>query len=153
VAVNYILFELLLSPHSLLFPAAIVLVKYILFILLICFNYLQLSANPMPFFRNGIKRLDFQNKSERPKFQHFILWQKTPRFCYSIVTKSLHSLLVFAKEGVLLEFYEVKHCKPRKHRYIFVTFLGGLYHGGGQKKEWERWQVQDLPLFCHTSIP
>jgi hypothetical protein len=42
---------------------------------------------------------------------------------------------VFAKEGVLLEFYEVKHCKPRKYRYIFVTFLGGLYLGGGQKKK------------------
>jgi hypothetical protein len=90
----------------------------------------------MPFFRNGIKRLDFQKKSELPKSQRFIPWQKTSRLCYSIVTKSLHSLLVFAKEGVLLEFYEVKHCKPRKYRYIFVTFLGGLYHGGGQKKEW-----------------
>jgi hypothetical protein len=33
---------------------------------IIC-NYLQLSANPMPFFRNGIKRLDFQKKSVRPK--------------------------------------------------------------------------------------
>jgi hypothetical protein len=53
-------FELLLSHRSLLFPAAIILVEYILLILLICFNYLQLSANPMPFFRNGINSLYFQ---------------------------------------------------------------------------------------------
>jgi hypothetical protein len=54
--------------------------------------------------------------------------------CYSIVTKLRYSFLGFAEEGILFEFYGVRHCKPRKYRYIFVTFLDCLNRGGGQKK-------------------
>ena len=53
--------------------------------------------------------------------------------CYSIVTTWLHSLLVFAKESILLGFYYVRHYTPRKHRYIFVTFFCCLNRGGGRK--------------------
>jgi len=54
--------------HPLLFPATIVLVENVLFTLLLWFNSLQLFAITMPLFRNGINHLDFQKKSERPKY-------------------------------------------------------------------------------------
>jgi hypothetical protein len=70
--------------------------------------------------------------------------------CYSIVTKWLHSLLVFAKEGILLEFYHVRYCKPRKCRYIFVTFWGCLNRGGGQEKKGEMAGTRPAPFSaCH----
>jgi hypothetical protein len=50
---------------------------------------------------------------------------------YGIVTKMLYSLLVFDKEGILYEFYGVRHCMSRKHRYIVVTFLGCLNRSSG----------------------
>jgi hypothetical protein len=71
--------------------------------------------------------------------------------CYGIVTKLLYSLLVFAKEGILHEFYGVRHCKSTKCRYIFVTFLGCLDRSGSQNKK-ESWLVQDLPLFRRAII-
>jgi hypothetical protein len=66
--------------------------------------------------------------------------------CYGIVTKSLYSFLVFVEEGVVYEFYGVRYCKPRKYRYISVTFLGCLNRSGSQNKK-ERLLVQDMPLF------
>jgi hypothetical protein len=71
--------------------------------------------------------------------------------CYSIETKLLYSFLVFAEEGILFEFYGVRHCKPRKYRYMSVTFLGCLNRSGGQNKK-ERWLIQDLPLFRRAII-
>jgi hypothetical protein len=120
--------------HPLLFPAAIILVEYILFTLLIWFNYLQFAI-PMPFFRNGVNHLYFQIKSGRPKSQMLYSLAENITMCYSNVTRWLHSLLVFAKEGILLEFYDVRHCKPRKCRYVFVTFFCCLNRGGGQEKK------------------
>jgi hypothetical protein len=58
----------------------------------------------MPFFRNGVNHLYFQKKAERPKSQPFYSLVENTTMCYGIVTKWLHSLLVFAKEGILLEF-------------------------------------------------
>jgi hypothetical protein len=54
----------------------------------------------MPFFRNGSNRLDFQKKSERPKSQPLYSLAENTTICYGIVTKWLHSLLVFAKDGI-----------------------------------------------------
>ena len=79
--------------------------------------------------------MDFQKKSERLKSQPLYSLMENTTMCYGIVTKWLHSLLVFAKEGILLEFYHVRYCEPRKCRYIFVTFWGCLNHGGGQEKK------------------
>ncbi len=107
--------------HPLLFPAAIILVEYNLHILLIWINYLQLFAIPMPFIRNGINHLYFQIKSERLKSQPLYTLAENTMMCYSNVTKLLHSLLAFVKEGILFEFYVVRYCKPSKYRYIFVT--------------------------------
>ena len=109
--------------HPLLFPAAIILVEYILLTLLIWFNYLQFAI-PMPFFRNVVNYLYFQIKSERLKCPPLYSLAEYTTMCYSNVTKLLHSLLAFAKEGILLEFYVVRHCKPGKCRYIFVTSFG-----------------------------
>ena len=120
--------------YPLLFPAAVILVEYILLTLLIWFNYLQFAI-PMPFFRNGVNHLYFQIKSGRPKSQMLYSLAENITMCYSNVTRWLHSLLVFAKEGILLEFYDVRHCKPRKFRYVFVTFFGCLNRGGGQEKK------------------
>jgi hypothetical protein len=68
------------------------------------FNYQQLSANPMPFFRNGVNHLYFQKKAERQKSQMLYSLAENITMCYSNVTRWLHSLLLFAKEGILLEF-------------------------------------------------
>ena len=58
----------------------------------------------MPFFRNGIKRLDFQKKSESPKSQPLYTMTDIITICYGIETKWVHSLLVFTNEYILLEF-------------------------------------------------
>jgi hypothetical protein len=99
---------------------AIILVEYNLHFI-VWINYQQLIAIPMPFIRNGINHLYFQIKSERPKSQPLYSLAENTMMCYSNVTNLLHSLLAFAKEGILFEFYVVRYCKPRKHRYIYVT--------------------------------
>ena len=97
------------------------------FCLLYCYgSYLQLFAIQMPFFKNGSNHLEFQKKSELQKFQPFNSLVENIKMCYIIVTTRLHSFLVFAKEGILLELYAVRHCKPGKCRYIHVTFLDCL---------------------------
>jgi hypothetical protein len=86
----------------------------------IWFNYQQFAI-PMPFFRNEVNHLYFQLKSKRSKSQPLYSLAVITTMCYSNVTNLLHSLLVFAKEGILLEFYGVMHCKSGKHCYIYVT--------------------------------
>jgi hypothetical protein len=61
---------------------------------------LHLCAIQVPFFRNGSNRLDFQEKPERPKSQPLYSLAENTTMCYGIVTKWLHSLLVFAKDGI-----------------------------------------------------
>jgi hypothetical protein len=109
--------------HFLLFPAAIILVEYTLHFI-VWINYQQLFAIPMPFIRNGINHLYFQIKSERPKSQPLYSLAENTTMCYSNVTNLLHSLLAFAKKGILFEFYVVRYCKPGKNRYIYVTSFG-----------------------------
>ena len=93
------------------------------FCLLYCYgSYFQLFAIQMPFFKNGYNNLEFQKKSEFHEFEPFNSLVENTRMCYIIVTTWLHSLLVFAKEGILLELYAVRDCKPGKCRYIYVTF-------------------------------
>ena len=77
----------------------------------------------MPFFQNVDNLLKFQNKSEHLKCQPFNYLVENIKMCYIIVTTWLHSFSVFAKEGILLGFYAVRHCKPGKCRYFYVTFL------------------------------
>ena len=97
------------------------------FCVLYCYgSYLQLFAIQMPFFKNGSNHLEFQKKSEIQEFQPFNSLAGNTKMCYIIVTIWLHSLLVFAKEGILLEFCTVRHCKPGKCCYIHVTFLDCL---------------------------
>jgi hypothetical protein len=85
------------------FSAAIILVEYILLFLIVMVQ-LQIIAIQMPFFRNGGNCLDFQKKSDRLKSQPFYSLAKNTTMCYVIVTKWHHSLSVFAKEGIVLEF-------------------------------------------------
>jgi hypothetical protein len=106
--------------HPLLFPAVIILMEYNLLNVLIGFNYQQFAI-PMPFFRDEVNHLYFQIKSESMKSQPLYSLAENTTMCYSNVTKLLHSLLAFVKEGILFEFYIVRYCKPRKYRYIFVT--------------------------------
>ena len=97
--------------------------EYIL--LIYCYEtIISQFAIPMPFIRNGINLLYFQLKSERQKSPPLYSLAEYTTMCYSNVTKLLHSLLAFTKEGILLEFYVVRHCKPGKLCYIVVTFLG-----------------------------
>ena len=94
------------------------------FCLLYCYgSYLQLFAIQMPFFRNWINYLDFIEKIRMLKSQSHYSLAGDITMCYSIVTKRLHSLLVFVKKSILLEFYDVRLCMPRRCRYIFVTFF------------------------------
>ncbi len=83
----------------------------------------------------GLTTCIFKKKAERPKSQMLYSLAENITMCYSNVTRWLHSLLLFAKEGILLEFYDVRHCKPRKFRYVFVTFFGCLNRGGVQEKK------------------
>jgi hypothetical protein len=87
--------------------------------LIIVIVQLQLFAIQMPFSENGGNRLDFQKKSERSSSTPLYSLAKTTMMCYVIVTKWLCSLLVFAKERILLQFYDVRNCRPR----ISVSFL------------------------------
>ena len=97
------------------------------FCLLYCYgSHFQLFAIQMPLFKNGYNNLEFQNKSEFQEFEPFNSLVENTKMCYIIVTTWLHSLLVFAKEGILLEFCTVRHCKPGKCCYIHVTFLDCL---------------------------
>ncbi len=111
----------------------------------------------MPFFRNGINRLDFQKKSERPKSQPLYSLVENTTMCYDIVTKQLHSLLVFSKEGILLEFYGVRLCEPGKNCYLSVTFLDCLNCGGQKKKSGNRYKTCTFfnkpLLFINIFIP
>jgi hypothetical protein len=66
--------------------------------------------------------LEFQKKSELQEFHPFNSLVENTKMCYIIVTTWLHSFLVFAKEGILLGFYAVRHCKSGKCRYFYVTF-------------------------------
>ena len=92
----------------------------------------------------------FQEKSELQKSQPLYSLAENTTMCYGIVTKWLHPLLVFAKEGILLEFYDIRHCKARKCRYIFVTFFGCLNRGGGQEKKGEMAGTRPAPFSaCH----
>jgi hypothetical protein len=104
----------------------------------------------MPFFRNGINRLYFRKKSESPKSQQLYSLSESTTMCYTIVTKLLYLLLVFAKKGISHEFQGVRHCKSGKQRYIFVTLLVCLKRSDGQKKE--RFPVLDQPLFRRDII-
>ena len=66
--------------------------------------------------------MEFQKKSEFQEFEPFNSLVENTKMCYIIVTTQLHSLLVFAKEDILLELYAVGDCKPGKCCYIYVTF-------------------------------
>jgi hypothetical protein len=111
----------------------------------------------MPFFRNGINRLYFQKKSEHPKSQPRYFLVGNTKICYDIVTKRLCSLKMYVKIGILLEFYGVRLCEPRKFRYLSVTFLGCLNCGGQKKKSDSRYKTCtffDVPLlFINIPIP
>ena len=64
---------------------------------------------------------------------------------------------MYAKIGILLEFYGVRLCEPRKFRYLSVTFLGCLNCGGQKKKSDSRYKTCtffDVPLlFINIPIP
>jgi len=83
-------------------------VEYILLILIVMIQ-LQAFAIQMPYFKNGSNRLDFLKKSKRQKSQPLYFLVENTTMCYGNVTKLLHSFLVFANEGILLEFYHVRH--------------------------------------------
>jgi len=70
------------------------------------------------------------------KSQPFYSLAGNTLMCYINVTNLLHSLLVIAKESILLEIYGVRHCKSGKYCYIYVTIFGCLNRGTGQEKKW-----------------
>jgi hypothetical protein len=88
----------------------------------------------MPFIRNEVNHLYFQKKSKLQKSKLLYCLAGNITMCYSNVTNLLHSLLVFAKEGILLGSYGVRHCKAGKNCFIYVTILGCLNHDSGQGK-------------------
>jgi hypothetical protein len=96
--------------------------EYILLALLLRFIFGTIAIQ-MPFFENGHNLLEYHKKTGHHKLRPFNCLVENTKMCYIIVTTWLHSLLVFAEEGILLGFYAVRHCKPGKCRYLYVTFL------------------------------